>query len=121
VRNNDEFAHTVAQNLANLIDDAFRSCTFEQSGDMTLDSQEMYNDHYMSSDRGVFLRLRLGSGEAEIGIKIQAMTDTTFEQELERIELDNQEFLGSVCSECHMPIKDRRRDHKMDCSRKGLL
>lgn len=92
MRNNDEFAHIVAQNLANLIEAAFRSGTFEESGDMGLDSQEMYNEHYMSNDRGVFLRLRLGEGNAEVGIMVKALTDPRFEQELGDIELDNQAF-----------------------------
>lgn len=96
VRNNDEFAHVLAQNLANLIEQAFRSGTFEESGDMTLDSQEMYNEHYMSNDRGLFLRLRLGSGNAEVGIKVQALTDPMFEQELEDIELDNQQMIDDM-------------------------
>lgn len=96
MRINDEFAHIVAQNLANLIEQAFRSGTFEESGDMGLESQEMYDEHYMSTDRGVFLRLRLGDGNAEVGIKVQALTDHRFEQELEDIELDNQQFVDDA-------------------------
>lgn len=94
MRNNDEFAKQIADALQ--IAFAERKVDLDEDGDTLVEEVSAYEEHYMSRDRGVFIRLRLGSGSAEVGIRVQALTDPMFEQELEDIELDNQDEIDAA-------------------------
>lgn len=79
-----EFAGKVAAVIQDAI--ANEKIGFDPNGDAVVTETAAYDEHYLSIDKGVFVRVRLGDGEAEIGIKVQAYTDPLFQEELEQQE-----------------------------------
>lgn len=70
----DKIAAAIQRAIEKVLDDAAE----EDGTDVVVSSVMQYREHYAADDAGVFVEIVNGTGKAEVGIKVQVLSDHGF-------------------------------------------